>query len=108
MVLLPGDKEREMQILDGEAELFVVKTRLSMPEVHDEITSLGEIVLEDLCLKNTTISLNLLREIGSLFLNHELATMVFTESDLIAIERGDTSNNLYGIAIDIGTTSLVM
>ncbi len=118
VVLLPGDKEREIQILDGEAELFVVKeldplvrkkaTRLSMPEVHDEITSLGEIVLENLCLKNTTISLNLLREMGSLFLNHELATMVFTESDLIAIERGDTSNNLYGIAIDIGTTSLVM
>lgn len=117
VVLLPCAEKGEMQILDGEAELFIIKgrdplvrkraTRLTMPEVDDDITSLGEIVLEDLGLKNT-ISLNLLKEMGSLFLNHELATMVFTETDLIAIERGDTSHSLYGVAIDIGTTSLVV
>ena len=61
VVLLPCAEKGEMQILDGEAELFIVKgrdplvrkraTRLTMPEVDDDITSLGEIVLEDLGLK---------------------------------------------------------
>ncbi|AKL95697.1 ferredoxin domain-containing protein [Clostridium aceticum] len=44
-------------------------------------------------------------------LQHEIAygkvTGVFHHDDLIGIESGDTTHSLYGIAIDIGTTTLV-
>lgn len=38
----------------------------------------------------------------------EKATLVYYEDELIGVEAGDTKQNLYGAAVDIGTTTVVV
>lgn len=45
--------------------------------------------------------------IASLPIGEELYTAVYSKETLIGIEGGDTTENIYGISIDIGTTTVV-
>lgn len=48
----------------------------------------------------------ILKEMPNLFKKDKF-TGVYLESELIGLEEGDTSDNLYSIAVDIGTTTVV-
>jgi uncharacterized 2Fe-2S/4Fe-4S cluster protein (DUF4445 family) len=59
-------------------------------------------------LSELSIRFNLLRNIGPLLRDAEwnITVTVWNNSQIIAIEPGDTTNRLYGFAMDIGTTKL--
>ncbi|MGL5641501.1 MAG: 2Fe-2S iron-sulfur cluster-binding protein, partial [Paraclostridium sp.] len=65
---------------------------------------------EDIITETINYDLNsnytILKEIPNLF-EKDKFTGVYLESELIGLEEGDTSDNLYSIAVDIGTTTVV-
>ena len=55
-----------------------------------------------------TASLAVLRELGQLALDsNDGVTVSLVGHELVAVERGDTTGRVYGIAFDIGTTTVV-
>jgi len=56
----------------------------------------------------TRISWDLLRKLPAIFRNHDYAVTVVCHSGRIfTLEPGDTSDNLFGLAVDVGTTTVV-
>lgn len=58
---------------------------------------------EELYHNNTEI----LKALANLY-NEEKVTLVYYEDELIGVESGDTKKKLYGAAVDIGTTTVVV
>jgi uncharacterized 2Fe-2S/4Fe-4S cluster protein (DUF4445 family) len=53
--------------------------------------------------------LDLLRQLPAvLHSTNSLATLIFNRQELIGLEEGDTTATLYGIAVDIGTTTMAV
>ena len=56
----------------------------------------------------TDIDVDIIREISNLKKYDELTTFTTRENKIIDIEMGNKKDNLYGLAIDAGTTTLVL
>ncbi|MCK5153504.1 MAG: DUF4445 domain-containing protein [Spirochaetales bacterium] len=79
---------------------------LSKPSLDDQRSDLSRI-LESIPLKNPQVSLSLRRKIPTLIRESEyLITAVFSSDTLLGVEKGNTEDLNYGIAIDIGTTTI--
>ena len=87
---------------------------LKKPDLYDnvsDITRLGRYMKEHGC-EDARISLSLLKSLGfKLRENNWDVTVTVAESDngkeIIAIDGGDASSKCYGVAVDIGTTTIV-
>ena len=93
--------------LTFEVDAPVSKTyhQLTPPSIEDQIADLDRILNERPSLLN--IDLALLKKIPSILREAQYCvTSVVVNKDLIALEKGDTTAELYGIAFDIGTTSV--
>ena len=80
---------------------------LSEPTLSDQRTDIVRLLeaIEDI---EPTYSLNILRELPTVLRkNNFKVTAVFADQELIAIEGGDTSEIRFGIAFDLGTTTVV-
>ena len=79
---------------------------LSKPSLDDQRSDLSRI-LESISLKNPQISLSLRQKIPALIRESEYSiTAVFSSDTLLGVEKGNTEELNYGIAIDIGTTTI--
>lgn len=103
------EKERNHKILDkGYMPDFEFK-----PAVHKRICQIKKPTLEDQRSFEEAISdaFGMQKFDWRLLQQHEIiygkVTGVFHGEDLIGIEPGDTTNLLYGVAVDIGTTTVV-
>jgi uncharacterized 2Fe-2S/4Fe-4S cluster protein (DUF4445 family) len=80
------------------------------PGLEDQRSDLDRILLSFEEHSGTTGHLlkpGFLRELPEILRRRDFnVTLVAEGSDIIAIESGDTSNSLYGIAFDIGTTTI--
>ena len=112
----PASHIRETKILDRGPELktaldpAVKKFRLE--PVSIELTSplsLLDSLRESLKNSRLGIPLDLLAGLGELMscVGREVTAAVHRDREIIAVEPGDTRDVLYGIAIDLGTTTLV-
>ncbi|EQB86473.1 uncharacterized 2Fe-2S/4Fe-4S cluster protein (DUF4445 family) [Clostridium punense] len=102
-------KERKHKILTtGYMPDFQFKPAISKKVLEIEKPTLdNQISFEDsLCqvLGNKKVNWQILRECEG---SYGIATGIFNEDELIALEAGDTTAHLYGVAIDIGTTTVV-
>lgn len=80
---------------------------LDAPDMSDQRPDLQR-VADVLKKQKISHSIRLLREIPrTLRQNNFKVTLVCTERKLIAVETGDTTRNLFGISVDIGTTTVV-
>jgi uncharacterized 2Fe-2S/4Fe-4S cluster protein (DUF4445 family) len=72
--------------------------------------SLFEILLENLGYKHLKVPLDVLGELGrKLEVGKFKATVVvYREKEIIAVEPGNTTDQNFGLAVDIGTTTLVV
>ena len=79
--------------------------QLTVPSIEDQVADLDRILNEHSSL--IKVDFELIKEIPSLLrrANYRV-TSVVVNNDLIALEEGDTTAELYGIAFDIGTTSV--
>lgn len=81
-------------------------------EIWGDIT----VEVEEVCHQNKTlkvlshgesIDIELDRLVTKAFLPQENITMVYAGGEFIGSEQGDTENQIYGVVVDIGTTTLV-
>jgi len=84
---------------------------LTLPDIHDQSDDLSRLFINNSDDKNDKIksaySLNFLRNLPETFRkeNFKITTVIMDEN-IIAVESGDTTSELYGIAVDIGTTTV--
>ncbi|KPU42536.1 Na(+)-translocating NADH-quinone reductase subunit F [Oxobacter pfennigii] len=101
-VLTTGDDEI------GDVDPYVVKTYLemSLPSIDDQRSDLKR--LQDaLGMEDLYVNSELLREISAIMKdsNYKVTACTF-KGKLISLEPGDTSKISFGVAIDIGTTTV--
>ncbi len=115
-VEVPVQKEAHLRkttlaggVEDLEAEPVVEKiaVKLSRPAVKDQTADL-ERLLKQLDRDNLTVKLRELSGFPGMLRNNSYAvTAAITGNRIISIEPGDTSDQLFGIAFDIGTTTIM-
>ncbi|MGM0688220.1 MAG: ASKHA domain-containing protein [Bacillota bacterium] len=91
------------------AEPMVEKAavKLSRPAVKDQTADL-ERLLDHLKRPDLTVQLRELSGLPSLLRNNTYSiTAAIAGSKIISIEPGDTSDQIYGVAFDIGTTTIM-
>ena len=80
---------------------------LSEPTLTDQVTDL-ERVLAELTDLNPGADLAVLRTLGGTLRRADFkVTAVVADETLIAVEEGDTTGRAYGLAFDLGTTTVV-
>ena len=80
---------------------------LAEPSLADQVTDL-ERVLVELTDLNPTADLAVLRTLGSTLRQSDFkVTAVVADETLIAVEPGDTTDRAFGLAFDLGTTTVV-
>ena len=92
----------------GKLNPIIKKRHLALSEasLKDQRSDLSRI-LESIPLKNPQISLPVRQSIPVLVRESEYSvTAVFSSDTLIGVEKGNTEDLNYGIAIDIGTTTI--
>jgi uncharacterized 2Fe-2S/4Fe-4S cluster protein (DUF4445 family) len=72
--------------------------------------SLSEILTQNLGSKHVQMPLDLLRELARKLeaAAFKVTVVVYREKEIIAVEPGNTTDQNYGLAVDIGTTTLVV
>ncbi len=83
---------------------------MSRPDITDQRTDADRVI--DAFEDNATLtSIELIRQLPEIIRKHEYKVTIVVKSigkanEIIGIEPGDTRDKLYGIAIDIGTTTI--
>jgi uncharacterized 2Fe-2S/4Fe-4S cluster protein (DUF4445 family) len=72
--------------------------------------SLSEIIIQNLGSKHLQMPLDVLRELSRKLeaAAFKVTVVVYREKEIIAVEPGNTTEQNYGLAVDIGTTTLVV
>lgn len=85
-------------------KVYIDKKSLDMPIGF----GIWESIIQHLDFKVETPSLSLAQRLAFLQNNEDVhgMTLIFYNEQLIAIEKGNTADKLYGFAIDIGTTTV--
>jgi len=79
---------------------------LPVPDIHDQRGDLERILAHNK-EKRCRINLKQVRKLPELLRAHNFhSTFILSEDSLIGIEQGDTTGTLYGMAVDIGTTTI--
>lgn len=97
---------RECNVLSGVSKIYC---ELPKPSLDDERAEF-ERLAEYLCAQDVklTPNLNVIRNISSIIKSADYKiTAVLHGDELIAVEPGDTTEHCYGIAYDLGSTTIV-
>ncbi len=98
------DRQVKNTVLNSIIKKKTVK--LTEPDIDNQISDLQR-VSDYNNGKTVNISLNEIRKLPELLRKKDFnTTFISTEETLIGIEAGDTTDTNYGIAIDIGTTTI--
>ncbi|MFO7154925.1 MAG: ASKHA domain-containing protein [Caldicoprobacter oshimai] len=112
-VEVPESGQRDAAILtDGKSDValnpMVVKryVELPKPSLDDQASDVDRI--EKALKAPGRIHPAVMRDLSETLRAHDFkVTAVFFDQDIIAVEGGDTSDAKYGVAVDIGTTTMV-
>ena len=101
--VLTTGKENAVSIEPSIKKKFM---ELNIPSINDQRDDLNRL-RESLQLKNISISNKILCNLSNILRKEEFkVTACIYENTLLALESGNTSGVLYGIALDIGTTTI--
>lgn len=107
-------------------EQYILKTGITTPVTLDpsvkkffiqrpkstigEPLSFTELLQKSLKKPNLSVPLEVLKTTRSILEknHHNMTAVIHRDNEIIAIEDGNTSNQCYGLAIDLGTTTLVV
>jgi uncharacterized 2Fe-2S/4Fe-4S cluster protein (DUF4445 family) len=97
---------REVRLHPNISKIYVELQEQTLERQISDFTNIKEAI--KLKFPNVKIDLNMLREIPSILRKSKFkVTLVLDGDELIGIESGDTTKKNYGIAVDIGTTTVV-
>jgi uncharacterized 2Fe-2S/4Fe-4S cluster protein (DUF4445 family) len=100
--ILTGDAGGEMEVLPRVRKTCVQLT----PPLHDEVGS--DLDRLHAAIGPSAVSLSAVRDLPMALRRSQFkATAVLVDNELIAVEPGDTTASCYGIAFDVGSTTLV-
>lgn len=101
--IMTSGKER---VIELEPPVYKKYIEMNVPNIHDQAADMDRV----LSFINSVVpvrSLKLLRELPDIIRQNDFkATLVYMENELIAVEPGNTADRLYGVAVDIGTTTI--
>ncbi|MDW7673241.1 MAG: ASKHA domain-containing protein [Bacillota bacterium] len=105
IVILTGTDLEEVIKKPAVQKVFIPKRAVPEPECSGDWQRLTQYLGES---APKEVELSLLRRLPSLMRNRKLTgiTLVQSTEKLLSIEEEDTTDSLYGMAIDIGTTSV--
>jgi uncharacterized 2Fe-2S/4Fe-4S cluster protein (DUF4445 family) len=98
------------EVIMGRPVITKKYIEMAKPDITDQRTDSDRVI--DASGGNTELtSLKLIRELPELIREQEYKVTIFERnvgkvSEIIGIEPGDTRNKLYGMAVDIGTTTI--
>ncbi len=80
--------------------------RLERPDIEDQRTDIERLMSAARCLENR-LGIDAVRELPRILRDADFnVTLVYSGSDLFCVEPGDTGGKCFGIAVDIGTTTI--
>ena len=108
-ILNSSDSEQDNSHLHLDCGVIKTLVKAEAPvEEHHQTSDIEEIVAVMSDLSDETVPLNVTREIPQMLRKKGGHITVSTfNGKIIDVEAGDTSNHIYGMAFDIGTTSIV-
>lgn len=78
---------------------------LSVPTQKDALSDIARLRS---AIGNVTVSIDILQRLPSFIRkNNWHGTAVLVEKNILTLEKGDTTESMYGVAFDIGTTTIV-
>lgn len=104
--ILSAGKGREVRLHPNISKVYVELTEQTLDRQIADLTNVKEVLKPNFA--DITIDLGLLRELPSILRKSKFkVTFVLDGNKIIGIEPGDTTKKNYGVAVDIGTTTVV-
>jgi len=104
--ILSAGKGREVHLHPNISKIYVELPEQTLERQIADLTNIKEALKPN--FTNVTIDLGLLRKLPSILRKSKFkVTLVLDGNEIIGIEPGDTTKKNYGVAIDIGTTTVV-
>lgn len=109
MTVLISGVEKEFKINPSVQKHYIVLEKPTLDDQRDDLMRIKDFLKEYLKIENIDIDLNVLRKIPKALRedNYDITVTMF-DNKIIDIEPKDTTNNNYGLAIDIGTTTIAV
>jgi uncharacterized 2Fe-2S/4Fe-4S cluster protein (DUF4445 family) len=102
--ILTKGMEEPIRLAPSLSKIYLDRTAPSLKDQRPDL----ERLIESLGVHPSQVSLEILKALpGILRRNDYKATAILNDNKLMGIEGGDTTERLYGVAFDIGTTTVV-
>lgn len=111
---IPNTNEKDAEILISGADTagilnpIVKKTYVELPKptVSDQRSDMTRV--RESINSNSLVSRDILQYLPKILRDNDFnVTITSIEDDIVSVEAGDTSKSMYGVAVDIGTTTVV-
>ena len=102
--------ERPVQLDLAIRKVFLRITPPTLKDTRSDAQRVHDALKETYALDTVDIDYDLLRKLPKILRdsNWKVTATVWDEKEIIALEKGDTSEKAYGIAADIGTSKLII
>jgi len=100
--------EKEVALKPLVKKVFIVTNPASLEDVRSDLDRVLDEVFKKVSLGDVDVDAYVAKIVpNALRLGRWSATVVFWKNKILTIEPGDTSNRVYGVAVDIGTSKVV-
>lgn len=108
--LLIGGAERGVKIEPAIRKVFLRISPPSLQDVRSDAKRLQDAVDEIYGIKAVEIDYQLLKKLPQILRNSDwrVTAAIWDEKEIISVEKGDTSEEACGIAVDIGTSKVII
>lgn len=107
--LLIEGTERPVTVEPAIRKVFVRVPKPSLQDVRSDVQRLQDALKEIYGIETVDIDRQLLKKLSKALRdsNWKATVAIWNEKEIISVEKGDTSEKAYGIAVDIGTSKII-
>ena len=89
-------------------KFFIKLEKPTLDEPTSDVDRLNNYIFNNFGISSPEYNFNALKSLGSIIReeNYEFTVSIWNNSEILTIEPGDTTESIYGYAVDIGTTKL--
>jgi uncharacterized 2Fe-2S/4Fe-4S cluster protein (DUF4445 family) len=108
--LLIEGTERSVEVEPTIRKVFIRVHKPSLQDIRSDLERLQEAIKEIYGIKAVDIDYQLLKKLPEVLRDSDWKATVAVrdEREIISIEKGDTTEKAYGIAVDIGTSKIII
>ena len=98
----------EVKIIPNIRKYHIILEKASLDDTTSDFDRLTQYLESKYGLSGLKINFNLLKSIGPIIRNADwdFTAVIWNDQEIISLEQGNTEDELYGYAVDIGTTKL--